>query len=91
MTIENCDKCKAFGFTCKRANFVERLTGREKIVILTKTGQKFAHDFKIETCEVVTGEVPVKKYAKTLMKYINEQNLIKDIKDSIDHDSTYLL
>lgn len=91
MAIENCDKCKVYGFTCKRANVIERMTGREKIVTLNKSGQKFSHDFTIETCEVVTGEVPAKKYAKLLMKIINQQKLVEDIEDSIDHDSTGLL
>lgn len=50
------------------------MTGREKIVTVTKTGQKFAHDFPIETCEVVMGEVSAEEYAKLLNKYIDAQN-----------------
>lgn len=75
MAIENCNKCEAFGFVCRRGGFFERLTGREKVVVLNDSGQEFAHDFSIETCEVVTDEVPVKKYATTLMKYINARNM----------------
>ncbi|WKZ26072.1 MAG: hypothetical protein QY322_02050 [bacterium] len=73
--ITNCNLCEEYGFTCRRANLIERWTGREKIVKLNNSGQEFAHDFTIETCEVVTGEVPAKKYAKLLMKVIGQEIL----------------
>ena len=91
MTIENCDKCEAYGFTCRKANWLERLTGREKVVVLNDTKQEFAHNFNIETCEVVTGKVKVKEYANLLMKSIQKQRLTQDIEDSIDHSSTGML
>ncbi|MDP3917806.1 MAG: hypothetical protein Q8Q30_01360 [Candidatus Woesebacteria bacterium] len=84
MSIENCDKCAAYGFVCKRANFIERMTGREKIVVLNDTGQKFAHTFPIETCEVVTGEVKAKKYAKTLLKYLGHKRIVESIREASD-------
>ncbi len=74
MSIENCNKCKAYGIICNRGGFFQRMTGLEKIVTVTKTGQKFAHDFPIETCEVVMGEVSAEEYAKLLNKYIEAQN-----------------
>lgn len=74
MAVENCDKCKAFGITCERGGLFQRWTGREKIVTIEKTGQQFAHDFPIEDCEVVKGEVPAEKYAKLLIKYVDARN-----------------
>lgn len=80
MAIENCSICEKYGFVCNKANWFERLTGREKIVTL-KNGRKYAHDFTIETCEVVTGKIKPKAYAQSLNKHIdiyrNRNNISK--------------
>jgi hypothetical protein len=74
MAAEQCNLCQKFGFTCRKGNWLERFTGREKIVVVKDTGQQFAHNFPIETCEVVTKEVPVEEYAPKLMEYIKARN-----------------